>query len=71
MILAVDEVEDFYSQTDMILDDWFGDGRFSGRTPQRLVARMLREEFAHLSRDGAERIVKVWFDCAKDMGEID
>jgi hypothetical protein len=71
MTLLVDEAEEFYSQTDMVLDDWFEDGRFSGYTPERSVARMLQGEFPHLSKDGARRIVKVWFDCARDMGEID
>ena len=63
--------EDFFTETDNLLDDWFYEGRFTGFTPQGAVARMLQAEYPHLSLQGAKNIVKVWFDCARDMGEID
>jgi len=61
----------FYDEALPLLDDWFADGEFSGMTPQRTVARMLVEECPCLSMQGAMAIVRVWFDCARDMGEID
>ena len=63
--------EGFFDEVDSLLDDWFLYGEFTGRTPQRVVARMLMDEYPHLTEDGARSIVKVWFDCARDMGEID
>lgn len=56
-----------------VLDDWFDDGEFTALTRISSVAMLLR--FKHpefkLSRDEAIGVVKTWFDCARDMGEID
>jgi hypothetical protein len=56
-----------------VLDDWFELGQFSGLTPIRSVAEQLRVEHPEfrLTKRGAESIVKVWMDCARDLGEID
>ena len=61
----------FYDDVDTLLDEWFARGEFSGMTPQRTVAWLLMGEYPHLTEDGARALVRVWFDCARDMGEID
>jgi len=61
----------FFDEVDILLDDWFEQGMFSGFSSVRIIAKKLREVYPHLSTDGAERLVYRWMDCAREMGDID
>lgn len=56
-----------------VLDDWFEMGEFTGLTPVLTIARQLREDCPEfgLTLQDAKNVVRVWMECARDLGQID